>query len=143
MVCRGHGYLADLREGLEKLPSDIYVVCSCDVPFITGRNIEEALRAQRLSGSPYVYVVVPAEVPLRVGIKPTTLMKIGDSEVCPAGIRVVVSDFILRNGWVEPLYLRILDEGLAVNINTHDDLAVAERIASGPLSHKLGDQQRL
>lgn len=142
IVCGGRGYLADLMEGLKRLSSDTYVVCSCDIPFITSENIEEALREQLRSGSPYVFMVVPTELPIKMGIKPTTVIKLGELEACPAGIRVVVSDYILKRGWIDPLYVATRDERLAVNINTREDLAVAERIVSGS-PRRLDDRRRL
>lgn len=128
MVGRGMGYYEDLLSVLWGLPSDVFVVCSADIPFISSKDIDNLVKGyfERLSGNPYIFVAVPVEVVKRLGLSASSRFRVDDQELCPAGLRLIDKRFIDVGRLPKPYILILNEPRLGVNINTVEDLKRAE-----------------
>lgn len=129
-VGKGDGYYSDLLAILWELLRDLYVVCSADIPFISPNDIDGLINeyVERLWSHPYIFVAVPAELVKKLGLSASSRFKIEEKELCPAGIRLIDTRKI-DEGRLPPPYVLVTNEPrLAVNINTAEDLRVAEEL---------------
>ncbi len=127
---KGEGYYADLLSILWSLSSNLYVVCSADIPFITSRDIDELVKMHDYGHirSSYVFVAVPIETVKKLGLSASSNFKINDKELCPAGIRLIDTRRLKARKLPSPYVLIKNEPRLAVNINTIEDLKVAEEL---------------
>lgn len=136
---KGTGYYDDLLSALWRLPSDIYVICSADIPFISSMDIDKLVKeyVERLCGNPYVFVAVPIEIVRKLGLSASSRFKVDERELCPAGLRLIDTRLISDRILPKPYILVLNEPRLGVNINTIDDLKQAEVLLRGNLPKLL------
>ncbi|MEM2549416.1 MAG: NTP transferase domain-containing protein [Nitrososphaerota archaeon] len=136
---KGTGYYDDLLSALWGLPSDIYVICSADIPFILSKDIDQLVKeyAEGLCGNPYILVAVPVEIVKKLGLSASSRFKVDEQELCPAGLRLIDKRLIAERRLPKPYILVLNEPRLGVNINTIDDLKLAEALLRGNLSRLL------
>lgn len=136
---KGAGYYDDLLSALWSLPSDIYVICSADIPFLSSKDIEKLVReyVERLYGNPYIFVAVPVEIVKKLRLSASSRFKVGEKELCPAGLRLIDTRLIAERRLPKPYILVVNEPRLGVNINTIEDLKQAEVLLRSDLSRLL------
>lgn len=71
---------------------------------------------------------MPIEIEKRLGLSASSRFKIDDKELCPAGIRLIDTRRLKARKLPSPYILIKNESRLAVNINTIEDLKVAEEL---------------
>ncbi|MFB6102128.1 MAG: NTP transferase domain-containing protein [Haloplanus sp.] len=112
----GEGYVADLEHALDRVARPVLTVVA-DLPLLAAETVDRTLDAA--DGS--VAVAVPVALKRRLGVSVDTAFDHDDRRLAPAGINVV-------DGTDDDIYVRD-DRRLAVNVNRHTDLRVAEALS--------------
>jgi adenosylcobinamide-phosphate guanylyltransferase len=77
---------------------------------------------------PCISVVSERQYVQSIGIKPSLVVTIGAKEYCHSGINIIDSSKINEGCEVEEYYMIMNEREIAVNVNTRQELEVAERL---------------
>jgi len=114
---RGLSYHEDVTELLETCPR--FVSLNVDVPFISGRHVDELMKESR-SGS--AAAVIPASISMVEPDEDVVLVDSRGREMLWVGLNIVTAEpETALKGFEDPL--------LSINVNNEEDLAFARRIA--------------
>lgn len=142
----GIGYVSDMRYAVGKLDLDKVLTISADLPLITGEIIDKIVGRYRQSNKPALTVVVPVQTKERLGLGREHILEAGDQDFVPAGINMIDGRRIDEERLEEEIYVMNSDE-IAVNVNTPQELRIAERLLaerpSGQISHPRQRQSSL
>jgi len=121
----GKGFCLDARYAIKKLRLGAVLTICADLPLITSEFIDKVIVHYEHCSKPAFTVMVPLEIYNKLGLSADYVFKIKDKNVVPAGINVIDGKRIEENELEEEI-LFIDDERVAVNVNTLEDLRVAE-----------------
>lgn len=137
----GKDHVFDMGYAVEQLKLETVLIIAADLPLITGEILDSILEYYEQCGKPALSVVVPVQTKERLGMSIDYAYKIDDKQVVPAGINIIDGRKRSSDEWLEQSdYLLDLDE-VAVNINTIEELQVAERLMSNKLP-KLNENKK-
>ena len=121
----GSGYSSDLSIVLRRLrPARVFVI-SADMPLIDERIVAEIAAKQQ--SSPVLSVVLAKRFVEKVGIEPGVSLIMYGEECCQSGISVFDTSMYER-GVMKEEYLVMDKVEVAVNVNTKEDLELAEKL---------------
>ena len=126
----GDGYIEDMMSAVHSLEETRAVILSvCDIPCITAGIITRIIREYEARDQDALSTWVPASLvtSCRGGMPYREI--IGGVEACPAGVNILRGDLIDEEQ--EEVPFLVPDPGLAMNVNTADDLMQVERYFSG------------
>jgi len=123
----GKGYVADMRYAVRKLKPNSVLVISADLPLVTGEIIDKIVERHRQCNKPALTIVVPMETRRRLGLGGECVLEAGTGQLVPAGINVIDGRRIDEGELEEEMFV-IDREELAVNVNTLQELEIAERL---------------
>jgi adenosylcobinamide-phosphate guanylyltransferase len=127
----GNGYIPDMIEAVRALDEHYPLFISVsDLPCITAEIIQSILTSYSLSGKDACSTWIPAQVVRSLRCSITYEEQICGVRACPAGINILRGSLIDQPQDEHRLLLN--EPGLAMNVNTRDDLAAAEEF----LKHK-------
>jgi len=121
----GKDYVSDMQYAVKKLKLGTVLTVSADLPLVTGKIIDEVVRRYEHCGKPALTVAVPVETRERLGLKAEYILERGGRRLVPAGINVIDGKSIDEKE-LEEETLVIDREEVAVNVNTPEDLKIAE-----------------
>ncbi|MFB0560228.1 MAG: NTP transferase domain-containing protein [Candidatus Lokiarchaeia archaeon] len=124
----GIDYIEDLRYAVKKFKLSEVLVCPVDTPLLRGELLDLLVKEFFRIGKPSLVSVVPLKLILSLGLEPTIIMRIDDSEMVPSGVNVIKGDEMITGAILEEDYFKINLKEFAVNINTKKDLEIAEKI---------------
>ena len=120
----GNGYIEDLSFLLDKFEknskNDVLVIINVDMPFVSSKIIDNILEKYFESEKIAMSVQVPLAIFNKYGIKPSYVL----NNLVPSGLNILISQNIEQ---VEEKLI-IPDLSLALNINTIDDILVANEV---------------
>jgi adenosylcobinamide-phosphate guanylyltransferase len=121
----GSGYIGDMADAVRILEDDSPLFISVsDLPCITPAIITIIIQSYRDCGKDALSTWVPARLVTSCREGMPYRQQIGTIEACPAGINILRGDII---DTVQEEYMLLLEESrLALNVNTAEDLAMAE-----------------
>ncbi|HID90450.1 TPA: hypothetical protein EYP44_00635 [Candidatus Bathyarchaeota archaeon] len=120
----GKGYDYDVQYVARRCGLEVILVIAADLPLITGSVLDRIVDHYRRAGKPALAVMVPIEVHEKLGLKPDLVFRIEGREVVPTGINVIDGRMVGEGQEQEVL---VAEWGeLAINVNTPDDLRLAE-----------------
>jgi adenosylcobinamide-phosphate guanylyltransferase len=121
----GGDYIHDMIEAVETLDErDRLFVCVSDIPCITAEIIIKITQAYRLSKKDACSAWVPACVVPSLQCSMPYQQQVQGIDAYPAGVNILRGDLI---AYVQDELQVLLNEpGLALNVNTREDLARAE-----------------
>ncbi|MCX8175664.1 MAG: NTP transferase domain-containing protein [Candidatus Bathyarchaeota archaeon] len=126
----GKGYIADLCYAVKKLGlKGPIMVVSADLPLISHEVLNMVIEYFKQRGKPALSVMVSRQVFERLGLTPSLTLNVNGNLLVPAGINIV-SDEIIGGGGIEEEKMVLDVEEVAVNVNTVEDLNVAEKLLS-------------
>ncbi|MCS7118186.1 MAG: NTP transferase domain-containing protein [Thaumarchaeota archaeon] len=144
----GEGYLEDLKFAISALGPGLYATFSADVPFLVPEVVDGLLARHiggDLSGRDYVVMVVREELVRSVGtsLRSATRYAVEGSQLFPTGVRLIR----YRGGSFDaalssPHFVTVEEPGFAVNVNTPEDLRIAEEILGSTRRGYLGPETR-
>jgi len=129
----GEDYVSDMQYAIKKLKLGTVVTVSADLPLVTGKVIDEVAGRYEHCGKPALTVAIPAETGERLGLKADYILQMGGRRLVPAGINVIDGKRIDETKLEEETFV-IDREEVAVNVNTLEDLKIAERLSKASVS---------
>jgi adenosylcobinamide-phosphate guanylyltransferase len=123
----GKDYISDTQYAIKRLRLNTVVTISADLPLITSEVIDEVIEHYKQCGKPALAVVVPAETRERLGLKVDHVFEEKGRRLVPAGLNVIDGKRI-DDVELEQETLIFDRKEIAVNVNTLEDLKVAERL---------------
>jgi len=121
----GKEFVSDVQYAIKKLKLDTVLTISADLPLITSEFIDDVIEYYEHCGKPALTVAVPTETRERLGLNADYGFEVKGKSVVPAGINVIDGKRTDEKQLEEEI-LVIDDEKVAVNVNTPEDLKIAE-----------------
>ena len=126
----GGDYISDMIEAVKTLDErDRLFVCVSDIPCITAEIIIKITNAYRFSGKDACSSWVPAHVVHSSRCSMPYQQQVQGIDACPAGVNILRGDLIAHVQ--DELQVLLNEPGLALNVNTREDLARAEDFLKG------------
>ena len=124
----GIDYIFDARYAIKKLKLGTVLVVSADLPLINGKLVDEIIEYYYQScNKPALAVMVPVETRQRLGLKPNYIFEVEGKRLAPAGINIINGKQMGNNPLQEDIFI-VNREEITLNVNTREDLRVAERL---------------
>ncbi len=129
----GRGYVEDMVEAVLVLEEEgPLFICVSDIPCITADIIRSIITSYHSCGKDALSTWIPAKLVQSCRGGMPYREAVDGIDACPAGINILRGD---RIGEAQDECTLLLDEPrLAVNVNTREDLAQAEKMLKIPLS---------
>ncbi len=125
----GKEYVSDMGYAVHRLNLQIAITISSDMPFITGKIIDNILDHFDKCKRPALTVAVPAETKQKLGMGVGYAFECNGKNVVPTGINVNDGAYIDEPELDQEVY--VVDKWeVAVNINTLEELEIAQRLMS-------------
>lgn len=129
----GKGYIPDMQFAVKKFGLHAVLAIVSDLPLITSEIVDDVLERYELCGKPALTVAVPIETRMRFGVGVEYAFEAEGRTVVPTGINVI-DGRLIDGGWMEQ-DVYVLDKvEVAVNVNTPEDLMLAERLCAKVLA---------
>ena len=124
----GKDYVSDMGYASQNLKLGVFLAIAADLPLITGQALDAIIERYERCGKPALTVAVPLETKTKLGMSIEYSFKMDDKDVVPVGINVIDGHRRYGDEWLDQdIFLLDLDE-LAVNINTIQELGLAENL---------------
>ena len=124
----GEGYIPDMQFVVKELGLNAVLAVVSDLPLITNAVIDDVVERYELCGKPALTVAVPIETKTKLGVGVDYAFEAEGRMVVPTGINVIDGKLV-DGGWMEQeVYVLDKDE-VAVNVNTAEELRLAERLS--------------
>jgi GTP:adenosylcobinamide-phosphate guanylyltransferase len=121
----GNGYSQDVASVLEQLrPARVFVIAA-DLPLLSSRVVSEISAV--LQKAPVISIVLEKEFVERAGFQPSVIVRSRGSEYCHSGISIFDTS-VMGKGLAKEEYFLLNRMEIAVNINTKQDLLLAEKL---------------
>ena len=105
-----------------------FLAIAADLPLVTSQALDTIVERYEHCGKPALTVAVPLETKTRLGMSVEYKFKMDDRDVVPTGINVIDGHKRYGDEWLDQdIFLFDLEE-LAVNVNTIQELQLAERL---------------
>lgn len=124
----GRDHVYDMGYVVEQLKLGAVLIIAADLPLITGKILDEIIDYYEYCGKPALSVVVPVETKRRLGMCIDYSYKVGNRQVVPAGINIINGRKRSSDEYLEQADYMLDKDEVAVNINTLEELQVAERL---------------
>ncbi len=124
----GKDYVSDMGYASQTLKLGVFLAIAADLPLVTGEVLDAIVERYERCGKPALTVAVALRTKVKLGMSVEYSFKMDDKDVVPVGINVIDGRRRYGDEWLDQdIYLLDLDE-LAVNINTVQELQLAERL---------------
>jgi adenosylcobinamide-phosphate guanylyltransferase len=124
----GEGYIQDMQFAVKQLQLGKVLTVAADLPLITSNAIDEIVERYEKCDKPAFAVVVPLETKLKLGLGADYAFDIAGEKVVPTGINAIDGKKIDYEEQEQEVFIMDRQE-VAVNINTPEELSLAERVA--------------
>jgi adenosylcobinamide-phosphate guanylyltransferase len=121
----GNGFCLDVGYAVKKLRLGTVLTICADLPLITSEFVDEVITHYERCNKPALTVMVPLEIYNKLGLSMDYVFKIEGKNLVPAGINVIDGKRIEEEELEEEI-LVVDNERVVVNVNTLEDLRVAE-----------------
>ena len=126
----GKDYVSDMGYAVHNLKLGVFLAIAADLPLVTPKALDAIVERYEHCGKPALTVAVPLETKNKLGISVEYSFKMEDKDVVPVVINKIDGHKRYGDEWLDQdIYLLNLEE-LAVNINTKQELQLAERLLS-------------
>lgn len=123
----GRDYISDMQYAIKKLNIDTVLTISADLPLVSSEVIDEVIEHYKRCSKPALAVMVPAETRESLGLKADYVFEEKGKRLVPAGINVIDGKRIDETELEEETLVIDMEE-TAVNVNTLEDLEIAQRL---------------
>jgi len=131
----GKDYVSDMGYTVQTLKLGVFLGVSADLPLVKGEMIDEIVTRYEQCGKPALTVAVPIEVKTELGMGVEYSFKTDDGkDVVPVGINVIDGSKRYGDEWLDQDIFVVNHPELAVNINTVQELALAEGLLSARIN---------
>ena len=126
----GKDYVSDLGYASQNLKLGVFLAIAADLPLVTSQALDVVIERYERCGKPALTVAVPLQTKTKLCMSIEYSFKMDNKQVVPVGINVIDGRKRYGDEWLDQdIFLMDLPE-LAVNINTVEELHLAERIMS-------------
>ncbi len=126
----GKDYVSDMGWTVQTLKLGVFLAIAADLPLVKGSMIDEIVKRYEVCGKPALTVAVPIEVKKGLDMCIDYSFDVNGREAVPVGINVIDGSKRYGDEWLDQdIYLSNHRE-LAVNINTVQELKLAEKLLS-------------
>ncbi len=126
----GKDYVSDMGYVVQTLKLGVFLAVAADLPLVRGEMIDAVVERYERCRKPALTVAVPLKIKARLGMCIEYSFKEGGREVVPVGINVIDGSKRYGDEWLDQDIFLMNNEELAVNINTVQELQLAERLLS-------------
>jgi adenosylcobinamide-phosphate guanylyltransferase len=124
----GKDYVSDMGYASQNFKLGVFLAIAADLPLVTAEVLDAIVERYEHCGKPALTVAVPLSTKEKLGMSIEYSFKMDDKDVVPVGINVIDGNSRYGDEWLDQdIYVLDLDE-LAVNINTVQELQLAERL---------------
>jgi adenosylcobinamide-phosphate guanylyltransferase len=124
----GKDYVSDMGYAVQTLKLGVFLAIAADLPLVTGEMMDAVVQRYGCCGKPALTVAVPMEIKVKLGMSVEYSFKADDKDVVPVGINVIDGHKRYGDEWLDQDIYLMHQEELAVNINTIQELQLAERL---------------
>jgi adenosylcobinamide-phosphate guanylyltransferase len=124
----GKDYVSDMGYAVQTLKLGIFLAIAADLPLVKGKMIDAIVDRYECCGKPALTVAVPLETKAKLGMCIEYSFKTDNKDVVPVGINVIDGHKRYGDEWLDQDIYLMENEELAVNINTVQELQLAERL---------------
>jgi adenosylcobinamide-phosphate guanylyltransferase len=130
----GKDYVSDMGYTVQTLKLGVFLAIAADLPLVKSGMIDSVVERYEQCGKPALTVAVPLEVKAKLGMSIEYSFKTDDNrDVVPVGINVIDGSKRYGDEWLDQDIYILNHEELAVNINTVQELQLAEHMLAGQL----------
>lgn len=129
----GKDYVSDMGYATQTLKLGVFLAIAADLPLVTARVVDEIVERYEHCGKPALTVAVPMKTKIRLGMSVEYSFKMDELDVVPVGINVIDGSKRYGNEWLDQDIYLMDNDSVAVNINTIDELRLAERLLAEKL----------
>jgi adenosylcobinamide-phosphate guanylyltransferase len=122
----GKDYVSDMGYAVQTLKLGVFLAIAADLPLVRGEMIDAVVERYERCGKPALTVAVPLETKTKLGMSIEYSFKMDDKDVVPVGINVIDGHKRYGDEWLDQDIYVLNHEELAVNINTVQELQLAE-----------------
>ena len=122
----GKDYIFDMQFVVRRLGLEHVLTVAADLPLITSEIVDNIAEGYERCGKPALAVVVPKETKKKLGMGEEYAFTIEGKLVVPTGVNVIDGRRINEEELEQEFYVSKRRE-LAININTLEELKVAEK----------------
>ncbi|MCW3995582.1 MAG: NTP transferase domain-containing protein [Candidatus Bathyarchaeota archaeon] len=122
----GKDYVSDMGYAVQALKLGVFLAVAADLPLVKGEMIDAVVERYERCGKPALTVAVPIEIKQKLGMSVEYSFKADDRDVVPVGINVIDGSKRYGDEWLDQDICLMDREELAVNINTVQELQLAE-----------------
>jgi len=127
----GIDYVSDMGYTVQTLKLGVFLAIAADLPLVRGEIIDAIVERYERCGKPALTVAVPLETKAKLGMCIEYSFKTdADQDVVPVGINVIDGSKRYGDEWLDQDIFLMNNEELSVNINTVQELQLAERLMS-------------
>ena len=125
----GKDYVSDMGYTVQALKLGIFLAVAADLPLVKSEMIDDIVTSYERCGKPALTVAVPLQTKAKLGMSIEYSFTTEDNrEVVPVGINVINGSKRYGDEWLDQEIYVLNHEELAVNINTVQELQLAERL---------------
>jgi adenosylcobinamide-phosphate guanylyltransferase len=125
----GKDYVSDMGYTVQALKLGVFLAVAADLPLVKPEMIDAIMERYERCGKPALTVAVPLETKKKLGMCIEYSFKTDDNrEVVPVGINVIDGNKRYGDEWLDQDIYVMTQLELAVNINTVQELQLAEHL---------------
>jgi adenosylcobinamide-phosphate guanylyltransferase len=124
----GKDYVSDMGYAVQDLKLGVFLAIAADLPLVRGEMIDAIVERYERCGKPALTVAAPLETKTKLGMCIEYSFKMENRDVVPVGINVIDGSKRYGDEWLDQDIFLFDREELAVNINTVQELQLAERL---------------
>jgi adenosylcobinamide-phosphate guanylyltransferase len=125
----GKDYVSDMGYTVQTLKLGVFLAIAADLPLVKHEMIDAVVERYEHCGKPALTVAVPLEVKTSLGMSIEYSFKTEDNQdVVPVGINVIDGSKRYGDEWLDQEIFVLNYQELAVNINTVQELQLAEQL---------------
>jgi adenosylcobinamide-phosphate guanylyltransferase len=124
----GKDYVSDMGYAVQNLKLGVFLAIAADLPLVRGEVLDAIVERYECCGKPALTVAVPLETKTKLGMSNEYSFKMDERDVVPVGINVIDGHKRYGDEWLDQDICLLNHDELAVNINTVQELELAERL---------------
>ncbi len=124
----GKDYVSDMGYASQNLKLGVFLAIAADLPLVTSQSLDAIIERYERCGKPALTVAVSLETKTKLGMSVEYSFKMDDKDVVPVGINVIDGHKRYGDEWLDQDIYLLDREELAININTIDELHLAENM---------------
>jgi len=126
----GKDYVSDMGYASQALKLGVFLAIAADLPLVTSEVLDKIVERYECCGKPALTVAVPLETKTKLGMSVEYSFKIDSRDAVPVGINIIDGSKRYGDEWLDQDICLLDKDELAVNVNTKQELEIAERLLS-------------